>query len=240
MIGGGPFLRVARNTLGRDYLVGDVHGQFTKLQRALDAAGFDSAAGDRLFIAGDLVDRGPESEKVLSWLAQPWCYAVRGNHEDMAIRFAEGWGDAELYARNGGAWLISRMPCERGEFAAWLKDLPLAIELETAAGPVGIVHAGCPFAAWADVERALGSASGIARDALMDALLWSRERADGLLDGPVAGVRAVVVGHTPMRRVTSLDNHLFIDTGAWIPGRGEFVLVDAETLEPVRQVRAAA
>lgn len=58
------------NTAGRDFAVGDIHGHFTRLQVALDAVSFDPAV-DRLFSVGDLVDRGPESEQVLEWLAKP-------------------------------------------------------------------------------------------------------------------------------------------------------------------------
>jgi hypothetical protein len=35
--------RFAANTAGRDFAVGDIHGHFTRLQAALDAAGFDPA-----------------------------------------------------------------------------------------------------------------------------------------------------------------------------------------------------
>jgi serine/threonine protein phosphatase 1 len=65
------------------------------------------------------------------------------------------------------------------------------------------------------------------------ACTWSRTRAEGLPLGPVADVRAVVVGHTPMERHTTLDNVHFIDTGAWLPahhGKREFTILDAATL----------
>lgn len=74
------FKRFEINTTGRDFAVGDVHGHFTKLQAALDAVGFN-AATDRLFSVGDLVDRGPESADVDTWLAKPWFFAVQGNHD---------------------------------------------------------------------------------------------------------------------------------------------------------------
>lgn len=81
--------RFERNTTGRDLIVGDIHGCFTKLQAALDAVGFDRTV-DRLFSVGDLVDRGPESDQVLNWLGQPWFHAVMGNHEQMAVMYHAG------------------------------------------------------------------------------------------------------------------------------------------------------
>src|SRR5690606_31496336 len=96
-----------RNTVGRDFAVGDIHGHFARLSAALDAAGFDPAKGDRLFSVGDLVDRGPECEKAIDWLAEPWFHAVRGNHEDIAIRYAKGNPvDQAIYSRNGGDWFM--------------------------------------------------------------------------------------------------------------------------------------
>ena len=49
--------RFAANTAGRDFAVGDIHGHFTRLQSALDKAGFEPSV-DRLFSVGDLIDRG--------------------------------------------------------------------------------------------------------------------------------------------------------------------------------------
>ncbi|MDT1837827.1 serine/threonine protein phosphatase, partial [Acinetobacter baumannii] len=86
---------------------------------------------------GDLVDRGPESESVLEWLAQPWVHAVRGNHEDMAIRWPSGDIDWIDYADNGGSWMITLDREMQHEIADLLSTLPIAIELETPAGLVG-------------------------------------------------------------------------------------------------------
>lgn len=227
-----------RNTTGRDLVVGDIHGHFTKLQRALDAVGFDPAA-DRLFSVGDLVDRGPESASVLDWLDRPWFHPVIGNHEDMAIR----WGqpdcrmDRELYARNGGAWNIGNTPPERLAISDALSALPLAIELETDAGLVGIIHAGCPFDSW-DVLRTMIMGDGLLTPAGIKSLrqqcLWDRSRIEHGDEQPVAGVCAVVVGHTPVSCAPyTLGNTIYIDTGAWSSDEKQFALINLATLAPV-------
>jgi len=72
------YRRVARNVAGRDFIAGDLHGTLTEFLKALNAAGFDENAGDRLFLAGDLVDRGPESDRMLRLLEQPWCTPCAG------------------------------------------------------------------------------------------------------------------------------------------------------------------
>lgn len=223
---------------GRDLIVGDVHGCFAKLRAALDAVGFDPDAGDRLFSVGDLVDRGPESADALWWLGQPWFAAVQGNHEDMAVR----WGrpgcamDAELYAMNGGSWNIAHTPPERLAFSDALSALPVAIELKTAAGLVGIVHADCPGDSWASFTAALEdpALTRAQRKAVREVALWSRDRVSvGDVSG-VQGVVAVVVGHTPVERPVALGNVLHIDTGAWLQGGlspRAFTILDAATLD---------
>lgn len=222
------------NTAGRDLIVGDIHGCFTRLRSHLDRLAFDPTR-DRLFSVGDLVDRGPESDAALEWLAFPWFHAVQGNHEDMAIR----WGrpgcrmDGDLYMRNGGGWNVGNPPELRAEFSAAFDALPLAIELETEFGLLGIVHAECPFADWADLRVACTAEMAPKyMKMLRESILWSRDRIEEQRHDEVAGVRAVVVGHTPVERMTSLGNTIYIDTGAVFRGR-DFTIIDAHTLKAV-------
>lgn len=226
--------RFERNTVGRDLIVGDIHGHFTRLQAALDAVGFEPAR-DRLFSVGDLVDRGPECDAALEWLAKPWFYAVRGNHEDMAIRWPNGNMDRSNYVGNGGGWNVSNPPDVSREFAEAFAALPVAMEIDTPAGLVGIVHADCPFDSWPDFVASLEDPDlpNRMRKAVIEAALWSRERINAMARDEVVGVRAVVVGHTPVQRMTSLGNVIYIDTGGWFPehrGDGRFTILDASTL----------
>lgn len=229
--------RVARNTKGRDIIVGDIHGCFTKLAMALNGIGFDPEAGDRLFSVGDLVDRGPESLAALNFLEHDFVFAVTGNHEDMAIRWPRGNMEADLYRANGGAWMIALDRETQCEVSATLSALPVAIELETERGLIGIVHADCPFNDWNDFTAALEDPdlSNTKREAIIDAAQWSRDRIGRNFDGNVASVRAVVVGHTPMTNVTTLGNVFFIDTMGW--RGGQFTLLDAATLRPATRRR---
>jgi serine/threonine protein phosphatase 1 len=204
-----------RNTAGRDFVVGDIHGAFSRLEAALADVRFD-VERDRLFSVGDLVDRGPESERVLEFLDKPWFHAVMGNHEWLAMAFTLGDIDAQNYNANGGAWLIAKPDAERGEYCIRFCDLPLGIEVDIGDGQrVGIVHADCPRASWDAFKDGL---DGDQKGALSMAAMWSRDRADGYREGPITDVAAVVVGHTPMECVTSMDNVFYIDTGAFIPG----------------------
>lgn len=227
--------RFERNTRGRDLIVGDIHGNFTKLQAALDAVGFDPAR-DRLFSVGDLVDRGPESELVIDWLARPWFHAVQGNHDDMAVRWPDGNMDVGNYMANGGAWNIGNPPELQRELAEVMRALPLGIEIETARGPVGIVHAECPFDDWGKFCEAIDNPATSRKmiDRIEAVAQWSRTRIDHGDRAEVRGLRALVVGHTPVQQPKVLGNVHYIDTGAWLGGRhgfdAGFTLLDAATL----------
>lgn len=231
--------RFDKNETGRDLIVGDVHGHFTKLRAALENVGFSPESGDRLFSVGDLVDRGPESIAALDWLAEPWFHAIRGNHEDMLCMYLDGDCDEALYRQNGGGWFIGLTPEKRADVAGWLRTLPLAIEISTDNGVVAVVHADCPTPTWGQFKTTLAHPEMGPRAAM--ACTWSRNRAQGVDLGAVADVRAVVVGHTPMDRHTTMDNVHFIDTGAWLPahyGKRDFTILDAATLMRADRVLA--
>lgn len=82
-----PLVRVLpSNQIGRDFVVGDLHGCFDLLDRLLDHVRFDPAC-DRLFSVGDLIDRGPDSLRSLGFLGAPWFYAMKGTREHMLLKY---------------------------------------------------------------------------------------------------------------------------------------------------------
>lgn len=232
--------RVARNMRGRDFIVGDIHGHFTRAGAALHDIGFNPNGGDRLFSVGDLVDRGPESITVLEFLDADYVHAVAGNHETMAADWAYGrTDDTKNYAANGGAWMMALDLETQIEVALTLGALPVAIELETEFGVVGIVHADCPFPNWGDFIKSLEDpalANTQMLGSIIEAAQWSRERVTAGDGECIPDVRAVVVGHTPMCQMTSLGNTIFIDTMGW-RDHGHFTILDAATLQPVKKPR---
>ncbi|QXI27766.1 metallophosphoesterase [Pseudomonas vanderleydeniana] len=225
------FAHYPLNARGRDFAVGDIHGHFTRLQAALDRLDFDPAR-DRLFSVGDLVDRGPQSELALEWLARPWFAAVQGNHEALAIQYAQGLlPDPEMYRASGGGWFIDSSPQDQRLFADRFARLPIALEVETRLGPVGIVHADSPFASWSALREYL--LGGVQADiAVEEVCQWSRSRVRNHDASGIREVRAVMVGHTTQRQPTVLGNVYHIDTGGW--GNGCFTLVELDSLGFVR------
>lgn len=224
------FKRFEINHNGRDLIVGDVHGYFSKLQKALDAVQFDPQK-DRLFSVGDLIDRGPQSERVLQWLMQPWFHAVRGNHEQIAMEYLDGLIPAEIYADNGGEWLMNSPKDLQHEVYAVLQALPVAMEVQTPRGLVGIVHADCPQDNWAAFRQALTDdrLTDVERGLLRDEAQWSRRRIETEDETPVQDVFYVVVGHTTVDESASLGNVMYIDTGGWLDN--DFTLLNVSTLQ---------
>lgn len=75
------------------FVVSDIHGHYTQLQRALDEAGFDENNEDHVFVScGDLFDRGSENRKVYDFVAHlERKILIRGNHDErLAEIFDEG------------------------------------------------------------------------------------------------------------------------------------------------------
>lgn len=202
----------AKNPSGRDFVVGDIHGMFGALQALLAEIDFDEQQ-DRLFSVGDLVDRGPDSHCALQWLAKPWFFACRGNHEQFVLDSS----DPEQYElwvnHNGGEWWLALEVEEREQFVIEMNKMPLAMEVATGQGIVGIVHADVPpTMSWDEFADCLDNGD---QDATFYAM-WSRNRIAGAVtSNPVEGrVDRVYCGHTPTRDAVTVDNVHYIDTGA--------------------------
>ena len=198
------------NQAGRDFVVGDVHGCFSRLSTELDRLEFNCNV-DRLFSVGDLVDRGPQSSAVLDWLTRPWFHAVRGNHEQMALDYLAAAIDPDDYRLYGGLWFTELSLLRQQQTATHFDTLPIAIEVDTPSGLVGIVHGDCPFTSWEELVEVLSSENALV---IAETCLSSRERIIKMDDSGVTGVARLFVGHTPVPRPMTLGNVHYIDTGA--------------------------
>src|SRR3989338_10114432 len=117
------------------YAVGDVQGCYAELVRLLEDTRFDPAA-DKLWLVGDLVNRGPGSLEVLRLIRSlgDSAITVLGNHALHLLAVAEGIG--ELH-RTDTLDEILNAP-DRDELLHWLRNQRL---LHAQDGYV-LVHAG--------------------------------------------------------------------------------------------------
>lgn len=232
-------LRLSKNQKGRDFVVGDIHGNFHLLDIFYTSVSFDESC-DRLLCVGDVIDRGPESALALDYVKAPWFYAVRGNHEEMLVGAQDReYGMYEMWMHNGGEWSDDASDELLQEMADFFRELPYIIDVETEQGHVGIVHADMPnFLPW---DRTLSAIEeGKLKPNDLKYYLWSRESYRKLkmsLEYPgaireifIEGVHKIYVGHSIVKQPVAFGNIMFIDTGAYSYGKLTFVDLSNEEI----------
>jgi serine/threonine protein phosphatase 1 len=208
--------RFKRNTSGRDFVVADIHGAFDLLVIAMAEVDFDPNA-DRMFSTGDLIDRGDSSHRCAEFIALPYFHSTLGNHESMLLDLYSH-GDPPQHVledaakHHGFEWWLGVSNEKRHEILEAIRTLPYAIEVESACGIVGIIHADVPKKMkWDDFIA--GIEAGDAQ--IIQACLWGRERIDNGDMRGIPGIARVFIGHTPQwKGLTRYGNVYALDTGA--------------------------
>jgi len=221
------------NNIGRDFVVGDIHGCYNELIVLLTEVSFNTNT-DRLFSVGDLVDRGPDSDKILRLLLhKPWFVPIKGNHE-ILMQFSHStendrtnWG--MIFVQNGGKFLADDI---RDEVISEIINLPYMIEIETKSGRrVGLIHAQVPpsYDDWNNLkEDIILSDVDHQQKAWMGPLhemVWGRKRFDKYkaqqdkkrVYADIKNIDEIFVGHTIVPNPVKYEKHHFIDTGAFLP-----------------------
>ncbi|MFN2309331.1 MAG: symmetrical bis(5'-nucleosyl)-tetraphosphatase [Gammaproteobacteria bacterium] len=121
------------------YAVGDLQGCHDELRRLLDQLRFDPAR-DRLWLAGDLVNRGPRSLEALRFVRDLGAAAVTvlGNHD---LHLLAAAAHAERLKPQDTLDAILGAP-DRDELLDWLRRRPL-LHHDAALGYT-LIHAGLP------------------------------------------------------------------------------------------------
>lgn len=208
--------KFALNELGNDYIVGDIHGCFSLLEQELVKLNFNPET-DRLFSVGDLIDRGPESIRAIEFLDKPWFHAVLGNHEQMAIDFYEQNETIWVHLQNGGNWILKCLGV-LPQLVSKFKQLPLAIEITTKEGLVGIIHSECPVDDWSNLEKYSED------DYFKGLAIWSRDMIKGGRPIVIKNIHKVYHGHTVLEEIHNSGNRVYIDTGAVFP-KGKLIII---------------
>lgn len=117
------------------YAIGDLQGCFYSFSNLLAKFNFDPAQ-DKLWLVGDLINRGPHSLQVLRWLHEhaDSVVTVLGNHDLHALAVYEGFVEQH---RNDTLAELFTAP-DRDLLMDWLRLQPLA----HAEGGYLMVHAG--------------------------------------------------------------------------------------------------
>ncbi len=224
----------------RVYAIGDIHGRSDLLRRLHAMILADTAEDPDLrkvvVYVGDYVDRGPDSAGIIAMLIEEplqgfESYPLKGNHEDMMIRFLEYGDDGEMWMVNGGRDTldsygigISDISLFRGDRQALAQAFGDAVpeshrafldglRLYHREGDYLFVHAGVrPGVALEDQSE--------------NDLIWIR---DEFTDSDTDFGAIVVHGHSIRAKPEIKPNRIGIDTGAWRSNRLTALVLEGET-----------
>lgn len=104
------------------YAIGDIQGCFDALTHLLERVKFNKAQ-DRLWLVGDLVNRGPQSLETLRYVRDlgDRAVVVLGNHDLHLVMQSEGYGRMN---KEDTIQPVLDAP-DRDELIAWLRGCPL-------------------------------------------------------------------------------------------------------------------
>lgn len=220
----------------RYYAIGDIHGCDRLFEALIEAIEEDDAAGKpadtTVVLLGDLVDRGPDSARVVArareWGNRRKVRYIAGNHEEMFLKSLDDTSVLRHFVKHGGRETLLSYGVTRKDYNKLPLDelqarvravVPLAdidflsrFEEMIVAGDYAFVHAGVePTRTLDDQKR---------KD-----LLWIRER---FLSHNAPFEKVIVHGHTIAETVAERPNRIGIDTGAFRFGRLTALVLEGE------------
>ena len=199
------------------YVMTDLHGCLKTFEHLISRVGFSK--NDRLYLLGDLIDRGPDSKGVIDfvWKLKSEGYdieCIRGNHDQLMLNayhsmesqrnwlFNGGWTTTESFQAN----TLKDIPIEYFHF---IQNMHHFIEVDNFI----LVHAGLNFHSDQPLEDT-------------QAMMWIRNwHKDIDYDWLRGGT--IVHGHTPIPKEKTLEmmnnlgaqRYLNIDTGCVYKGK---------------------
>lgn len=217
----------------RVYAIGDIHGCYEALEEMLAVIDHEARSLDgriALVFLGDLIDRGPDSARVVERLLRgplpgTESHVLMGNHEEAMLSVLDGSSDPRAWLSYGGMQTLESYGIARSEHfsrgfdlgrriaeavpaehIAFIRSLPNTIMI----GDYLFVHAGIR--------------PGVSLDRQEPAdLRWIRA---GFIDSDVDHGLTVVHGHTISDAPQALANRIGIDTGCYAGGALTALVLD--------------
>lgn len=172
----------------REIIIGDIHGEYLKLDRLLKKINLN-VYKDKIVFVGDYTDRGKNSYEVVQYIMQlkklmrNRCVLVLGNHEQMMIDFYYGKND--LWKINGYEPTLESFKKNRfnpREWCTFVKNHCILMHKEE---NYNVAHA---------------SADGSSED-----ILWDRTQ---FLHNSYSG-KITFVGHTPLKSPSNSNGMIY-------------------------------
>ncbi len=190
----------------RQIAIGDIHGCFEVTVALVEKKIVFDPENDKLIFIGDYIDRGPDSMKVVSYIAElkkkypQQVVLLAGNHEFLAFEAFKHrtTNQVQLWFINGGISTIQSYGSYENAQSALLpfvETLEPYHEIDEAI----FVHGGIPI-------------GDTITTATPKSLLWERNYA-------IYKGKNIIVGHTPHKKVTKYKHAVVIDTGAVFYGK---------------------
>lgn len=226
---------IPANRTGRDFYMGDVHGAFNLVKKALKLVNFNPAC-DRLFVTGDLINRGKHSDLAMHYLSQPWFFSIKGNHEEIFIdNFKNGFKAAKKKDNlqdKDYSWIFNHSAKYAKRLVEMFKQLPVAFVIDRDGYEDAMVHGNVlQDTKWKPFVKLLAEGD----KKTIDNTIHERHRYDADDRTGVMGIYRIFLGHTPLDDGTrALGNCHYIDTGAYLAARGNkdhsLTIIDADCM----------
>ena len=201
------------------YVISDIHGQYKAFMEMLKKIKFKGS--DMLYVIGDVIDRGSQSIKTLSYIMKEKnIVLLAGNHEYMAAQclgtlvqdisddieelFLDGMvmGSLRQWYRNGGWTTLNELhKCDkekRNEILKYLMHLKLYKELEIGDKKFLLVHGGLR-----NFEKNKKMKEYSITDLVWERMDYNKKYYDD---------KYIITGHTPTQLIEDNDNPGYIYT----------------------------
>ncbi|WP_297636044.1 metallophosphoesterase family protein [uncultured Clostridium sp.] len=237
----------------RVFITSDVHGGFNELIEGLEKIKFKE--DDKLYILGDILDKGPDSFKVLNYVMSAENISlIKGNHEYMLQLAIEEDERIRDYINTEGKKKIEKIKKMGNEYFEkvykYIKNLPYYIILND---DFLLVHGGIDIDINDSKEEVLKRLENteVEEEILINRSLWI-DTFDKELKKEDFGSKAfnIIIGHTPMQNIFKKINEIGIrenkfgkkviclDTGVFSSykesqGRLSFIQLDKEGIKDI-------
>ena len=210
--------------MSRRIFIGDIHGHYVGLRHLLDKV--NPTEADEIYCVGDLIDRGPQSAKVVSYIREHGFTCVLGNHEQLLLdafaKTQEATQTLQAWLYSGGQSTLASYDSDvelLSEHMEWFRTLPLHLDL----GDVWLVHAGLDPTLMIDEQTA-------------NEFCWIRDTFHSA-PNPYFQDKLIITGHTitftfpdiKPGQIVQGPGWLDIDTGAYHPRSGWLTALDIDS-----------
>lgn len=130
------------------YVMSDIHGYYNSFIKMLEKINFNNE--DKLYVIGDLIDRGPSSLKIIEYCRRHDNIEVlKGNHEYMLEMANKDRGLRKCWLRSGGDITLDELEesyKDDSEYEKslneWVENLPLFESVKVNGNEFFLTHAG--------------------------------------------------------------------------------------------------